>query len=225
MNAFGGMNLTVDHYAGIEMAYNNDVGETDMNVYANNLKLHSVDSNDEQWATLEMGYDAGIDNGRIALISDLIDIDAGEVIDAWAYTSIRNEVSDYGDFPSTSEIAASTNSSLWEYGEPDDYGHIVLNAFSGLNLKVRDGAGIEMASDGSDVNMNLYANEFVFHANEFEFRDGPVVADHIVTPIVQFLPMEIPDNPENGMMFLASWGELLIYINDEWRIVPNFPFD
>ncbi len=75
-----------------------------------------------------------------------------------------------------------------------------------------------MASDGSDVNMNWYANEIVFH-------DGPVVAETVVTPIVQFLPMNIPDNPENGLMFLTSWGELLIYVNDAWNGVQMFPFD
>ena len=40
MNAFGGMNLTVDHYAGIEMAYDEDADVVDMELYANEFVFH-----------------------------------------------------------------------------------------------------------------------------------------------------------------------------------------
>ena len=146
-------------------------------------------------------------------------------VSTYTFGQIHSEVSDDGDYPAYLDIASENNTDQWLHGDPDEDGHIVMNAFGGMNLKVQDGAGIEMASDGSDVNMNLYANEFVFHANEFEFRDGPVVADHIVTPIVQFIPMGVPDNPENGMMFLGAWGELLIYVNGEWKVVPTYIWD
>lgn len=40
MNAYGGMNLTVDHYAGIEMAYDEDADVVDMDLYANEFVFH-----------------------------------------------------------------------------------------------------------------------------------------------------------------------------------------
>lgn len=140
-----------------------------------------------------------------------------EAVGIGSASTVFSAVDANGPNPSSIELAV-TSTAPSKFDSPDGSGHIVLNANSGLNLKVQDGAGIEMASDGSDVNMNLYANEFAFH-------DGPVVAETVVTPSVQFLPMNIPDNPENGMMFLTSRGELLIYVNDAWNRVQMFPFD
>ena len=163
--------------------------------------------------------DAGIDAGE-----DLFFIAAGpayitgtEAVGIGSASTVFSAVDANGPNQSSIELAV-TSTAPWKFDSPDGSGHIVLSANSGLNLKVQDGAGIEMASDDSDVNMNLYANEFVFH-------DGPVVAETVVPPIVQFLPMNIPDNPENEMMFLTSWGELLIYVNDAWNGVQMFPFD